>query len=268
MNLIDSISSKSDKIIAKKNYDLALSGESITTIQEYGEVQKSYYESFYNPIFDENHKIIGATAFSRDISKRILTEKALENEKELAQEYLRIAGVMIIVLDKNGIVTMINKKGCEIIGLEENSIIGKNWFDSFIPKNNTKQIKEVFENVLHKNGELEEVYTNKIINASGEERLILWYNSILYDSDENVIGVLSSGEDITAITETNDKLKESENRYRQLTNNLEAGIVVHASDTSIISFNKKAEQILGLGYKELSGETSDSSNFRFFGSDL
>ena len=268
MNLIDSISSKSDKIIAKKNYDLALSGESITTIQEYGEVQKSYYESFYNPIFDENHKIIGATAFARDISKRILTEKALENEKELAQEYLRIAGVMIIVLDKNGIVTMINKKGCEIIGLEENSIIGKNWFDSFIPKNNTKQIKEVFENVLHKNGELEEVYTNKIVNASGEERLILWYNSILYDSDENVIGVLSSGEDITAITETNEKLKESENRYRQLTDNLEAGIVVHASDTSIISFNKKAEQILGLGYKELSGETSNSSNFRFFRSDL
>ncbi len=86
MSLMDSISSKTDKINAKKNYDLALSGQSHETIQEYGDQNVRYYETFYNPIFGELNEIIGATAFSRDITDRIKMEEMLkDSEKKLLQ---------------------------------------------------------------------------------------------------------------------------------------------------------------------------------------
>jgi len=262
MNLMDCITSEVDKANAKKNYDLALSGKSHSTIEEYGDINKGYYESFYNPIYDEG-KIIGCTAYARDITDRINNQKALINEKERAQNYLNIAGVMILILNREGVVTLINRTGCRILGYDEKDIVGKNWFDNFIPSHSVDSVKEVFNHVFVKGNGNVDKHENTIINAKGEERYILWHNSTLYDHDGEFIGVLSSGEDITEIKLADEKLRQKENRYREVLNNLEAGIVVHASDTKIISFNKRAEDILGLTYSELDGKTAKSNNFHF-----
>jgi len=52
MNILDCISLDIDKTNSKKNYDLAMSGVSHSTIQEYGDKQKRYYESLYNPVYN------------------------------------------------------------------------------------------------------------------------------------------------------------------------------------------------------------------------
>jgi diguanylate cyclase (GGDEF)-like protein/PAS domain S-box-containing protein len=76
MNILDCITSEVDKINIRINFDRALNGESHSTIQEYGDKKRSYYESFFNPIINENNEIIGITAFARDITER----KNKENE--------------------------------------------------------------------------------------------------------------------------------------------------------------------------------------------
>ncbi|MDA3932313.1 MAG: PocR ligand-binding domain-containing protein [Tenericutes bacterium] len=265
--IFDYMTSKDDILRIKENYDKALSGVSHTTLEQYGNLDVRPYETVFNPIKDKNENIIGVTAYARDVSKRIRSEKALEKSKNLAQEYLDIAGVMIIVLDKNGVVTLINKKGCEIIGLNESDIVGKNWFDNYLPKDVVQSSKEQFDNMWKNDHPFAKEYESTILNAHGEERYISWHNSILYDSNKNIIGVLSSGEDITEISITNEKLKESEKRYRELINNTKAGIMIHASDTSIMSFNKRAQKLLGLTSDELTGKTAASSNFHFVNSD-
>jgi len=265
-NLFDCITVEEDIHKSKINYGKALSGITHITLEQYGEVNITSYETIYSPIKDTDNQIIGVTAFARDVSERERSAKALRDEKEKALEYLNIAAVMIIVLDANGNVTLINRAGCEILGYEEKDILGKNWFDHFLPKNLIKPVKEVFNDVFNKRTLLNKQYENAIVNAKGEERQISWYNSVLYDSDANIVGVLSSGEDITESKIMTEKLKDSELRYRELINNLDAGIVIHASDTSIISFNKRAEEILGLSYDELHGVTAASSKFQFVNS--
>ena len=265
--IFDYMTSDDDIFRIKANYDKALAGKPHITSEKYGDIDVNEFETVFNPIKDINGEIIGVSAYARDITKRVKAEKALENEKNLAQKYLDIAGVIIIVLDVKGFVRLINKAGCDLIGLEKNDIVGKNWFDNFVPKDIVNSVKEIFDELLyneisHKN------FENEILNADGEIRYISWHNSILYDSDGNFIGVLSSGEDITEIRDANVKLKDSENRYRKLIDNLDAGVVIHANDTSIISFNKRAEEILGLAYSELSGQLAASSNFDFIDSNL
>ena len=68
--MLDCMLLESDKINAKTNFNRAFNGESHSTIQEYGDKKHSFYETFYNPIINENNEIIGATAFSRDITER------------------------------------------------------------------------------------------------------------------------------------------------------------------------------------------------------
>lgn len=82
MNLLENITSEEDKINAKINYDLALQGKSHSTIQEYGDIALNYYETYYNPVKNQDGEIIGATAFSRNITDRILREQALKQSKD------------------------------------------------------------------------------------------------------------------------------------------------------------------------------------------
>jgi len=86
MNLLGCITNDEDKIKAKTNYDKALAGESHITIQEFGDIEKSYYETRYNPIFNDKNEIIGTTAFSADITERKRAEIELLNAKEKAEE--------------------------------------------------------------------------------------------------------------------------------------------------------------------------------------
>jgi PAS domain S-box-containing protein len=82
MNLLDCITNDDDRKKSKINYDRALAGANHITIEEYGDLERSYYETRYNTIFDENNEIIGATAFSSDITQRILAQKALSESED------------------------------------------------------------------------------------------------------------------------------------------------------------------------------------------
>ena len=122
---------------------------------------------------------------------------AIKTEKDKAKNYLKIAGVMMVALDKDGKVKLINKKGGEILGYPENEIIGKNWFDNFLPEKNKSQAKKFFKVLMTGNINNVERYENPIINKEGQERLIFWHNTIIRDKACNITGTLSSGEDIT-----------------------------------------------------------------------
>ncbi len=77
MNLLECITCDDDRLKAKINYDRALAGESHSTIEEYGDLIRQCYETRYNPIVNDRNEVIGATAFSADVSVRKRAEAAL-----------------------------------------------------------------------------------------------------------------------------------------------------------------------------------------------
>ncbi len=64
-----------------------------------------------------------------------------------------------------------------------------------------------------------------------------------------------------------ESIRQGEERYRNLLANLEAGIVVHAPDTSIIMNNAKACELLGLSDAQLKGKTAIDPAWHFVHSD-
>ena len=204
--IFDYMTSEGDTKRVKENYDRALSGETFIKVEQYGDLDIISYEIVYSPIKNDLQEIIGVSAFARDVSKREKAIAELRYEKELAQQYLNLAGTIILVLDTKGDITLINKKGCNIIGLKEKDIIGKNWFDNFIPKEIVEDVKEVFNNVFSATIELADHHENIIITSEHEERIIAWDNNILYNSTGEITGVISSGEDVTEIRQKEDEL--------------------------------------------------------------
>ncbi len=134
----------------------------------------------------------------------------LKSERDKAQMYLDVAGFMFVVLDTSGKIILINQKGCEILNYTESVLLGKNWFDTCIPKLLRKEVKSVFKKLM--TGEIKpvEYYENPVVTKNGEERLISWHNTVLRNEKGDIIGTLSSGEDITEQNAAAERLKQSE----------------------------------------------------------
>jgi len=134
MNVLDCITNDEDRIAAKENYDRALNGESHTNVRVFGDVELAWYESFFNPIVNENNDIIGATGLARNISDRKSAEEALKvSEKNYQLLFHNLnAGFALhkIILDENGKpcdyrFLEINPAFEKITGLKADDIIGK-----------------------------------------------------------------------------------------------------------------------------------------------
>ena len=97
-------------------------------------------------------KITQIMGIARDVTDRRRFEEALRQERDRAQKYLDIAGVIFVALDSTGRVTLINQKGIEVFGYEQQDILGKDWFRTFIPDYARDEVKGVFDNLI--SGEL------------------------------------------------------------------------------------------------------------------
>ena len=160
------------------------------------------------PRFDSDGKIAGLIHVVRDISERKNAEKILLEERNKAQKYLDIAGVLIVALDAEGRVALINKRGLEIIGYEEQEMIGRSWFDLCIPERIREEVRGVFHELMSGNIVLGEYYENSIVTKNGFERVLAFHNAMLRGESGEMYGVLSSGEDITERKRAQDALNE------------------------------------------------------------
>ena len=163
-----------------------------------------------SPLRSSNNEIIGAVENFRDLTKHKGLWGKLREERNKAQQYLNIAGVIIVAINEKGTVSLINKKGCDVLGYKEDEIIGKNWFDLCVPERFREERNETFQKVMAGIEEEVEDYENIILTKSGEKRIIAWHNTSLTDEKGRIIGTLSSGEDITQRKQTEEELIRSE----------------------------------------------------------
>jgi len=138
-----------------------------------------------------------ARAFNEMLSEVELRDEKLKEREQRTQEYLDVARVMIVALDPDGFVMLMNPKGCDILGMKETEIVGKDWIENFIPKQLRESVKKVFAKLIRGERAAVQCYENEVLTSSGEERLIAWNTSMIRDEAGRAISILSSGEDVT-----------------------------------------------------------------------
>jgi len=136
-------------------------------------------------------------ALIRQVIERKHMELTIRQERDRAQKYLDIAGVMLVAIDAKHKVTLINKKGCEILRRCEEDIVGQDWFHSFIPERIRDKALVVFNDLMSGIINGAEYNENPVLTKNGGEVLIAWHNTALTDEKGKIVGVLSSGQDIT-----------------------------------------------------------------------
>ncbi len=188
-----------------------------------------------------------------DATHRVVLEEKTLQEKDVLASYLRIAGVLIMHLDPDGKITLINKRGNEILGYHNGDLIGKDWIDTCIAKEDRKQVRTVFQKCIKGEQTLVEHYDNYVITKTGEKRWISWHNAVIKDSDNKIIGILSSGEDITERIQLEEELRLSKEKYVSVVEHCHDGVVV-LQDGLVKFFNQQMADMVGFSKDEAYGK--------------
>jgi PAS domain S-box-containing protein len=154
-----------------------------------------------------------------------------------------------------------NKAFCEMLGYSETELSALNW-KTITPPESLERDQMMVDSLLagakesarwekqyiHKNGSMVWVDISTTVQRDNQNKPLFFNTSII---------------DITKRKEAEVKLKQSEERYRSLMTNLEAGIVVHAPDTSIIMNNLRASELLGLSEDQMKGRVAVDPDWKF-----
>jgi len=115
----------------------------------------------------------------------------IKRERDTAQIYLDIAGVIMLVLDSAGKVVLINRRGCKILGYDNaKEITGKLWIDNFTPPRFHDQLRRDFGRLIADDSDVEH-YESPVLTRMGGERLIAWHNVPIANDKGTIVATLS-----------------------------------------------------------------------------
>ncbi|MBI4989063.1 MAG: PAS domain S-box protein [Rhodocyclales bacterium] len=210
-------------------------------------------ESCFTNHFDDPD-IEALSYVARDITERKQSEIALRSQQQLNQHYLDTVQTVIVALDALGRITMINRKGSELLGYTEEELRGRFWFDTCLPQpEGLETVYPVFLRLMAGDLKTEEYFENAILCRNGQQRTIAWHNAILTDATGNPVGTLSSGEDITLRKQAEKELLESDERYRYLFRLSPDAVFVHRDNVILFANDATARLFHAASPQDLVG---------------
>lgn len=191
----------------------------------------------------------------RDITARKGVEKALRLERDRAQGYLDLAAVILLGLDLDGRIRLINKRGCELLGYEEPELLGRNWFENCLREDDRAPIGRMFDKLVRGEMELPEISENWVVTRAGGRRMISWKNSVIRNESGEIIGTLSSGEDVTDRRRTAEQLRQRDEQLELVFENAPLGTFTMDLDFRLQSANSALSRMVGSPAKSLAGKS-------------
>jgi diguanylate cyclase (GGDEF)-like protein/PAS domain S-box-containing protein len=181
--------------------------------------------------------------------------QALALERDNTRNILQTAEAIIVTFDMEGRISLINKKGCDLLGYSEAELIGCDWFAHFLPETvDSDAIHDIFRKALAQDLMGSEYYENPVRTRSGELRLIAWHNSTVRDAEGNVVGAMSAGVDVTEQRRAEQRLRISEERFHRLFDDTDAlSIQGYRPDGTVVYWNRASEAMYGYSAAEAVG---------------
>ena len=191
--------------------------------------------------------------FLRDITEPKRAERALIDSERKWRNILVNTPQVGITLDPQARIVFANAHFLKLTGWKEREVIGRDWFDLFIPENIRQEVRRVYTNVMsQKDTHGFSTYENEIVIKSGELRNVAWSNVLTKDTQGNILDVTCLGIDLTERRLAEIALRESEAKYRLLVENQTDMLVkvdlegrfLFVSPSYCRMFGKKEEELL------------------------
>jgi len=179
------------------------------------------------------------TGIVHDLTEQKQNERELISAKEKIEMYFDVANTINVVLDRQTKIINLNQKGLSFVGLKHEEVITQYWFNLILPPDETAPLQLALMEMMSGNIPLLDSFETTAINVDGEVKQYAWKNSLLTESNGDVVGLICSGIDISDVRDAEQRIlsmnAELEKRVSRRTEELAAAI------NQLLNINKKLE---------------------------
>lgn len=186
MNMLEVIGDHADRIIAKANFDRALSGENFVLCEEYGKesLSRISWVNYWSPIRDIHHTITGLTCFVLNNTEQKSAEQKIKNLLDEKELLLREVHHRI----KNNMTTISG-----LLILQAGSVSDRSTNASLIDASNRVKSMQILYDKLYRSTDFNQLSLASYLDPLTDEILSNFQDTNLFrvtkNFDDNIIGV-------------------------------------------------------------------------------
>ncbi|MFX0001266.1 MAG: PAS domain S-box protein [Candidatus Hodarchaeota archaeon] len=220
--------------------------------------QQTWFEVNRIPLHNPKGEVVGILVTYEDITIRKIAEERLKESEEKYRGILDNIKETYFEVDLKGNFTFFNHALIELIGYSKNELLGAN-YRNFVDEENKNKIFKVY-NEVYRTSMPKSDFQFQFPKKNGD--LITCESSVylIYDSEGNKIGFSGLARDITEKFLLEQKIKDSETKYRHLFENSPYSILVIDRKGFIIDcnpvteklFNRKIESLINKNFLDVS----------------
>jgi PAS domain S-box-containing protein len=191
-------------------------------------------------------------AIVRDVSERKKRDEEFKKMRKKMEAILDAIPDLLFEVDLKGNIFNYHSRRDDLLASPATVFLGKN-FREILPYEASIVCIAAVEEASQKGFSAGKQYTLQL------ESELHWFElsvAPMKESEYHETHYICLCRDITTAKNSDQALFKSEERYRGLLNSLDAGILVHGSDTAILLSNAKAAELLGLNGDEIVGKTA------------
>ena len=183
------------------------------------EILREYSERLIAKLEERNAELASTNLhLEHEVLERRRAELALSESERRFRDMMENVDLVTIMLGERGQVLFCNEYLLRLSGWTREEVLGRDFFEIFTPSDLRQQSRQAYRALLQV-GALDH-FVGDILTRGGQRRLISWNITNLRDDTGTVIGMASVGEDVTDRRQVETALRESEARFRELSESL------------------------------------------------
>lgn len=231
---------------------------------------KAIYETSVSLIRDDDGKAIGFRGVGRDVTTRKKMEEDLRKSEEKYRTILEDMDEGYFETDLDGTFTFVNDAECRNIGYSREELIGMN-HRQFQDEKRARDMRKIFIE-LYKTGQSIRLLDVEIIKQDGNKVFNETSVSLIRDKEGKPIGFRGISRDVTKRRQMEETIRQSEERYRTIIEEMEewyfetdlAGNIIFFNDAFARSLGYSQKNLIGLNYRTLTGEKQGKELYEIF----
>jgi PAS domain S-box-containing protein len=148
----------------------------------------------------------------RDITKRRRAEAALRESEERFRVLAEVSPVGIFRCDTTGATTFVNRRWCELSGLDAKQALGDGWMTALHPEDRARVAAGWNEAVQHGESSAAEY---RFVRADGTVVWLVGQSRAHFDAEGRITGYVGTITDVTTLKRAEEERKKTEAQLRQ-----------------------------------------------------
>lgn len=223
------------------------------------EIRNEWLEVFLYPVIDREGNVVAVIEHFRDITDRKILEEKLREEKKRFEDIATHVGEWVWEIDREGRYIYSNPVVEKILGYKPEEVIGRFFYDFFIPEEREILKKKAFE--IFSKKEPFRNFLNKLMHKDGRVIIVETNGVPVLSDDGELLGYRGSDQDVTERIEAERKLRESEEKFRSIAddvmNAVEVGFFLLDKDYRVVWMNNALEKYFGIKKEEVIGKKKE-----------